>query len=154
MKNCSKFLRNLVTTALFTDRNWISKSVYCRSYSRLFVNDASDFVSSIRYHFTFIFPSDNIFNKDLELLFTKANLIHFSLDVLHHPGNHYTLVDSKQNRCMYFLVAKEPCELTVKLSEVWIRILINEIVSISNDLLIDGEYGLSSREEKSAVCSW
>ena len=28
MKNCWKFLYNLVTTAHFTDRNWISKSVY------------------------------------------------------------------------------------------------------------------------------
>ena len=28
MKNCSKFLRNLVTTVHFTDRNWISKGVY------------------------------------------------------------------------------------------------------------------------------
>ena len=37
-----------------------------RSCSRLFLNDASNFVSSIRYRFTFIFPSNNIFNKDLE----------------------------------------------------------------------------------------
>ena len=28
MKSCSKFLRNLVTTLHFTDRNWISKTVY------------------------------------------------------------------------------------------------------------------------------
>ena len=45
---------------------------------------------------------------------------------------------------MYFLVAKQPCELAVKLSKIWIRILINKIVSISNDFLINGEYGLSS----------
>ena len=30
MKSCSKFLRNLVTTAHFTDRNWVSKSVYSK----------------------------------------------------------------------------------------------------------------------------
>ena len=48
---------------------------------------------------------------------------------------------------MYFLVAKQPCELAVKLSEVWIRILINNIDWISNDLLIDGEYGMSKRKE-------
>ena len=122
----------------------------CRSCTRLFVDDASDFVSSIRFHFTSIFPSNNIFNKDLELFFTKANLRHFSLDVLFHSGNHYMLVDSKQNRCLYFLVAKQPYEVAVKLSEVWIRILINKIVSISNDFLINGEYGLSSRKEKTA----
>ena len=28
-KSCSKFLRNLVTTVHFTDRNWNSKTVYC-----------------------------------------------------------------------------------------------------------------------------
>ena len=38
-----------------------------------------------------------------------------------------------------------------KLSEVWIRILINDIMFISNDLLIDGEYGLSSRNENRAL---
>ena len=48
---------------------------------------------------------------------------------------------------MYFLVAKQTCELAVKLSEVWMRILFNEIISISNDLLIDGAYGLSRRKE-------
>ena len=99
-------------------------------------------------------------------MFTKANLRHFALDLLYQSGTHYTLVDSNQNRlivdytlvdsnqnrCMYFLVAKQPNELAVKLSEVWIRILINDIVSISNDPLIDGEYGLSSRKEKRALC--
>ena len=81
-------------------------------------------------------------------MFTKANLRHFSLNVLFHSGNHYTLVDSKQNRCLYFLVVQQPCKLAVKLSEVLIRILINKIASISNDFLINGEYGLSSRKEK------
>ena len=79
-------------------------------------------------------------------MFTKANLRYFSSDVLYYSGH-----DSKQNRCMYFLVAKQPCELAVKLSEVWMRISINEIVSIPNDLLIDGKYGLSSRKEKIVV---
>ena len=61
------------------------------------------------------------------------------------------LVDSNQNRCMYFLVAKQPCELAVKLSELWIRILINDSMSISNDFLINGEYGLSSRKANRAL---
>ena len=52
---------------------------------------------------------------------------------------------------MYFLVARPPCELAVNLPEVYIRISINDILSISNDLLIDGEYGLSSRKEKTAL---
>ena len=61
------------------------------------------------------------------------------------------LVDSNQNRCMYFLVPKQPCELAVKLSELWIRILINDSMSISNDFLINGEYGLSSRKANRAL---
>ena len=105
----------------------------CRLCFQLFVNDGSDFVSSIRYHVTLIFSRNNVFNKDLELLFTKADLRH-SLDIMYHSEIHCTLVDSKQSSCMYFLVAKQPCELVVKLSEVWIGILINNIVSISNDL--------------------
>ena len=52
---------------------------------------------------------------------------------------------------MLFLVAKQPCELAVKLSEVWIRILINDIASISSDFLINGKYCLSSRKEKRAL---
>ena len=47
---------------------------------------------------------------------------------------------------MYFLAAKQPCALAVKLPEVWIRILINNIDCISNDLLIDCEYGMSDRK--------
>ena len=110
--------------------------------------------SSIKYHFILIFPSNNGFKKDLELSFANANLRHFSLDLLYHSGTHYTLVDSDQNRCMYFLVAKQPCELAVKLLEVCITILINDIVSSSNDfcpVLINGKYGLSSGKEKRAL---
>ena len=116
----------------------------------MFINDVSDFVSSIRYHVNLIFPS-NVFNKALELLFAEANLRHFALDLLYQSGTHYILVDSNQNRCMYFLVAGQPCELAVNLSEVWIRILINDVVSISNNSLIDDEYCLSSRKEKRAL---
>lgn len=55
-----------------------------------------------------------------------------------------------QNRCMYFLVAKQPYELGVKFSEAWVRILIKNIVPISNDLLIDGKYGMNSGKENRA----
>ena len=37
------------------------------------------------------------------------------------------------------------------MSEVSIEILINDIVFISNDSLINGEYGLSGRKEKRAI---
>ena len=52
---------------------------------------------------------------------------------------------------MHFLVAKQPRGLAVKLSEVWVRILISDIASISNDLLVHGEYGVSSRKENRAL---
>ena len=45
------------------------------------------------------------------------------------------LVHSKQNCCMNFLVAKHPCDIIVFLSEVYVRILSKQVVSISNDLL-------------------
>ena len=141
-------ISNVLAHLFFCNRSPNSNKSNCRSCSQLFVDDARDFVSSNRHHLTFIFPSNKVFNKNLELLITKANLRHFSLDLLFHCGKRYTLVDSKQNRCLYFLVVKQPCELPVKLSEVWIRILINKILSISDDFLINGEYGLSSRKEK------
>ena len=136
----------------FCNRSPNSNESNCRLCSRLLVNDASDFVPSIRYHFILIFPSNNVFNKDLESLFAKTNLKDFTLDLLlHQSETHYTLVDSYRNRFMYFLVAKQPCELAVELSEVWIIILISDIVSVSNHFLINGEYVLRSRKEKSVV---
>ena len=38
---------------------------------------------------------------------------------------------------MYFLVAKQPSELAVKLSEVWIRILINDSVQFVKSFSFD-----------------
>ena len=72
--------------------------------------------------------------------------MNFTSDLLYCSETYYTLVDSKQNTCLYFLVVKQPCELAVKLPEVWVRISINDIASISNNLLIDGEYDMSSRK--------
>ena len=46
-----------------------------------------------------------------------------------------------------FLFAKQLCELAVKLSELWITIL----MSISNDSLINSKYDLSSKKEKGAL---
>ena len=144
-------ISNVLAHLFFCNRSPNSNESNCRSCSRLVVNDASDFVSSSRYHFTLIFPSNNVFDRNLELFFAKANLRDFALDLLYQYETYYALVDSNQNRCMYFLVAKQPCELAVKLSEVWIRILINGTVSISNNFLINGENGLSSRKEKRAL---
>ena len=143
------YISNVLAHLFFCNRSPNCNESDCGSCSRLFVNDASDFVFSIRYHFTLIFPSNNVFNKDLELL--CANLRHFALDVLYQSRTHYALLASNQNKCMYFLVAKQPRKLAVKSSEVLIRILINDIASISNNFLTDGEYGLSSRKEKKAL---
>ena len=77
----------------FCNRYPSSNEGNCRLCSRLFVNDASDFVSLIRYHFTLIFQNNNAFNKDLELFFAKANLGHFTLDLLYQSEMHYTLAD-------------------------------------------------------------
>ena len=140
-------ISNVLAHLFFCNRSPNSNEGNCRSCFQLFVNNANDFVSLVKYHFTYIFSSNDVLDKDLELLFSKANLMNFTLDVLYWCGTHYALVDPKQNRCLYFLVAKQPCELAVKLSEVWVRTFINDIVSISNNLQIDGEYGMSCRKE-------
>ena len=50
---------------------------------------------------------------------------------------------------MIFLAGKNPCDIIVFLSEVYVRILTNQIASISNDLLcMSGEYSLSTKLEK------
>ena len=73
----------------------------------------------------------------------------FNLDVLYSCETHFQLVDSKQNRCINLLVVKQPCGIIVSLAEIYVRILINQIVSNSNDLLrMSGEYGLSTICEK------
>ena len=133
---------------LFCNRS-SDNSEKCKHCSRHYVHDATDFISSIKYHLTSIFPSK--FEKDLELLFANTEVERLDLDLLYHSETYYTLFDSKQNRCIYFLVAKKLCGLAVNLSEVWLRILINDFVCIYNDLLIDGEYGMSSRKEIRAL---
>ena len=95
------FLISNVLAHLFFCRSRNSNEGNCRSCSRLFVNDASNFVSSIRYHFT-LFPTNNVFNKELELLLAEANLRYFTLDLFYQSGTHYTPVDSDHNRCMFF----------------------------------------------------
>ena len=140
-------ISNALAYLFFCNRSPNSNEDSCRLCSQLFVNDVNNFVCLIKYKFICIFSSHDVFDKDLEFLFTNENLMNFTLDVLYHSGTHYTLVDSKQHRYMYFLVAKQPRELAVKLSKVLVRILINEIVSTFNDPLIHGEYEMSSRKE-------
>ena len=38
---------------------------YCKECSRLFVKNADDFVSSIKYHFSLVFMIDKNFNKEI-----------------------------------------------------------------------------------------
>lgn len=56
----------------------------------------------------------------------------FSLVALYSSEMHYKLVDSKQNRCMKFLVAKHLFDIIVFfLSEIYVRILISTIELVS-----------------------
>ena len=96
------YISNVLDHLFFCNKSSNSNEGSCRSCSPLFVNDVSDFVSSIRYQFNLIFPNNNVFNKDLELLFAYVTLRHFSLDLLYQSETHYALTDSNQNRCMYF----------------------------------------------------
>lgn len=52
---------------------------------------------------------------------------------------------------MYVEVLKYPCDLVIVLSKVWVRILLNEIISVSNNILNCGQYGSSRRKEKRAL---
>ena len=116
----------------------------CRLCSCLFVENANDFVSSIKYHFSLIFSNNTIFNDEIELLFVQSRKTRFNLDVLYSSKPHFELVDSKQNRWINFLAAKNPCDVIIFLSEVYVRILTNQVVSISNDFLrMPGEYDLT-----------
>ena len=96
-------ISNMLGHLFSCNRSPNSNEDNCRLCFQLFVNDGSDFVSSIRYHVTLIFSRNNVFNKDLELLFTKADLRHFSLDIMYHSEIHCTLVDSKQSSCIFWL---------------------------------------------------
>ena len=110
----------------------------------MFIENANDFVSSIKYHFSLIFSNNKIFSNEIELLFVQSRKTRFNLDVLDSPETHFKLVDSKQNRCMNFLVAKDPCNIIVFLSKVYVRILTSQVFSISNDLLLlPGKYDLT-----------
>ena len=111
--------------------------------------DTRRFVSYVKQHFTSLLPSNNMFKKDLELLFANAGVRRFDLDLLYTSKDYYHLVVSKRNRCIYYLVAKH---VSLQLSEVLVRTFLNEIISIVHGILkwyISGcVYGISSRKEK------
>ena len=95
-------ITNVLGHLLFCNRSPNSNEVQCRLCSRLYVMDANDFVSLIKYHFSLIFSNNIIFSNEVGLLFVKSRRMRFSLDVLYLSEIHFQLVDSKQNCCMIF----------------------------------------------------
>ena len=59
---------NVLGHLLFCNRSPNSNEGQCRLCSQLYVMDANDFVSSIKYHFCLIFSNNKIFNNEVELL--------------------------------------------------------------------------------------
>ena len=113
------------------------------------IKDANDFVSSIKYYFSLIFPNIKNFSNEIDLLCVRSRRMKFNLDILYSSETHSQLVVSEQNCYMNFLVVKQPCDIIIFLSEVYVRILTNQIVSISNDPLhMSGGYGLPTMCEK------
>ena len=111
-----------------------------RTCSRLFVKDADDFVSSVKYHFSRIFVN-KFNNKEIQSLFAEKRKMTIKSDILHSSEKYYELVDSEHNRCITLLILKSPADLVVALSKVYVRILTNVFYSISNDILqMTGEY--------------
>ena len=73
-------ITNVLCHLLFWSRSPNSKSQY-RLCSRVFVENASDFVSSNKYNFSLIYTDNEIFIKKTELLFTQLKCMRFNLDV-------------------------------------------------------------------------
>ena len=101
----------------------------------MFIKNANDFVSLIKYSFSLIFWNNKTFINKIELLFIQSRRTRFNLNGLYSSETHFKFVGSKQNDCMDFLVVKHPCDIIVFLSEVYVRILTNQVISISNKLL-------------------
>ena len=132
-------ITNVLCHLLCCSRSHNSTS-YRKECSRLFVENVDDYVSSIKYHFSLVFTNDKNFNKEIELLFVQSFCLSLKAVIL---------IDAKQNCCINFIIAKHQCEIVIFLSEVYLRILTNHLVSISNDIFcMKGEYGLLSLREK------
>ena len=111
----------------------------CRLCSRLFVKNANDFVSSFKYHFSQIFGNRFSF-KEVESFFVQERKT-FKLDNLFSSEKYDELVN-----CMSFFVSKNPTDVDIVLSEVYVRILTTILYSIASNILqMKGEHVLSTR---------
>ena len=106
-------ITNVLSHLLFCCRSPNSNEGQCSSCSRLYVKDADDFISSIKYPFSLIFSNDKIFSNEIKLLFVKSRKMKFDLDILYSSETHFQLLDFKQNRCISFLAAMQPCDIIV-----------------------------------------
>ena len=129
-------ITNALCHVLFYSRSPLSSS-QCRICSCLFFKNGNGFVSSIKSNFSHIFV--NKFNNKTESLFAQDRKMTLKFDVLDSPEKYYELVDSAHNRCLNFLIVKNPDDLVAFL--VYVRILTNIFYSISNDILqMPGKY--------------
>ena len=110
------FITNILCHLFFCSRLPVSSN-WCRLYLRLFVKNADDFASSVKYHFSYILVN-KFSSKEIESLFTQERKISFKLDQLYSSKTHFELVNSMHNRCMSFLIMKKPSDFVVILSEV------------------------------------
>lgn len=95
-----------------------------------------------------------MFDANLELLFgsPEVEITTINLDLVYPSKYYFDPAVLKQNRCKQFPVVRHSCELAIVLSEVWVRILLNEIISVVDDILkchASGTvYDINSRKEK------
>ena len=47
----------------------------------------------------------------LSYYFVKSRKMKFDLDILYSSETHFQLLDFKQNRCISFLAAMQPCDI-------------------------------------------
>ena len=74
-------ITNVLSHLLFCNRSPNSIS-QCRLCSHLFAEDANDFISSIKYHFSLIFTDNKIFSKEIELLFVQSRRMGLNFNIL------------------------------------------------------------------------
>lgn len=103
-------ITNVLSHLLFCNRSPNSIS-QCRLCSHLFVENANDFISSIKHHFSLIFTDNKIFSKEIELLFIQSRRMGLNFNILFLSETPYKLVDPKHIRSMNFLVIKQPCDI-------------------------------------------
>ena len=85
-------ISNVLAHLLFCNRS-PDNSDKCKHCSRHYVDDATDFSSSIKYYLTSIFT--NKFEKDLKLLFGNAEVRRLNLVVLYWSEAYHALVELK-----------------------------------------------------------